>query len=64
MITFFKDKNSKPKRKYKKHKTLTTIQKAIDKFVIFATTSSSINLSVTGTDLVAIPKSTASACGL
>ena len=37
MITYFKDKNNKSKKKYKKHKTLTTILKSFDTFVIIAT---------------------------
>ena len=46
MITYFKDKNSKSKKKYKKYKTLTTINKSFDTFVIIATTSSSITLTL------------------
>ena len=64
MITYFKDKNNKSKNKYKKHKTLTTIRKSFDTIVIIATTSTSITLSVTGIGLLAIPISTAAACGL
>ena len=64
MITNFKDKNKKSKRKYKKYKTLTTILKSFDTIVIIATTSTSITLSVTGIGLIAIPISTATACGL
>ena len=64
MITNFKDKNNKSKRKYKKYKTLTTILKSFDTIVIIATTSTSITLSVTVIGLIAIPISTATACGL
>ena len=64
MITYFKDKNNKSKKKYKKYKTLTTILKSFDTFVIIATTSSSTTLSLTGIGLIAIPISTATACGL
>ena len=64
MITYFKDKKYKSKKKYKKHKTLTTILKSFDTFVIIATTSSSITLSFTGIGLIVIPISTASACAL
>ena len=64
MITYFKDKNNKSKKKYKKYKTLTTILKSFDTIVIIATTSTSITLSVTGIGLIAIPISTATACGL
>ena len=64
MITYFRDKNYKPKKHYKKEKTLTTILKSLDTFVIIATTSSSITLSVTGIDLIVILISTALACVL
>ena len=61
MITYFKNKNNKSEKKYKKYKTITTILKSFDKFVIFATTSSFGNLSLTGIGLIAKPISTASA---
>ena len=64
MITYFKDKNNKSKKKYKKYKTITTILKSFDTLVIIATTSTSITLSLTGIGLIAIPISTATACGL
>ena len=64
MFTYFKDKNNKTKKKYIKYKTITTILKSFDTFDIIATTSSSITLSPTGFGLIAIPISTAAACGL
>ena len=64
MIIYFKDKNKKSKKKYKKYETITTILKSFDTFVIFATTSTSITLSLTGIGFIAIPISTATACGL
>ena len=64
MITYFKDKNNKSKKKYKKYRTITTILKSFDTFVIIATTSSSITLSLTGIGLIVITISTATACGL
>ena len=64
MITYFKDKNNKSKKRYKNYKTITTILKSFDTFVIIATTSNSITLSLTGIGLIAIPTSTATACGL
>ena len=64
MITYFKDKNNKSKKKYKKYKTINTILKSFDKFVIIATTSSSITLSLTGMGLIVTPISTTSACAL
>ena len=62
MITYFKDKNIKSKKKNIKEKTITTKLKSFDTFVIIATTSSSITLSLTRIGLVAIPISTATAC--
>ena len=64
MITYFKDKNNKSKNRYKKYNTITTIVKSFGKFVIIATTSSSITLSLTGGGLIVIPISIASACAL
>ena len=42
----------------------TTILKSFNTFASIATTTSSINLSVTGTGLIAIPISAATTCGL
>ena len=64
MNAYSKDKNNKTKKKYKKYKTKTTIINFFDTFVFSATTSSSITLSLTGIGLIAIPISTATACGL
>ena len=64
LVTYFKDKNNKSKRKYKKYRTLTVILKSFDTIVIIATKSTSITLSVTGIGLIAKPISTATACGL
>ena len=63
MITNFKDKNNKSKKKYKKHKTFTTIIKSFDTFVIIATTSNFTTLSPTRVGLIVIPISTATASG-
>ena len=63
-ITNFEDKNNKSKKKYKNYKTLTTKLKPLDTFVINATTSSSITLSLTAIGLIALRISTATACGL
>ena len=54
MITYFKDKNNKSKKIYKKYKTMTTKLKSFDTSVNIATTSTSITLSVTGIGLIAI----------
>ena len=64
MITYFKDKNNKSKKKCKKDKTTTRNLKSFDTFGIIATTSSSITLSLTGIGLLAIPISTELACRL
>ena len=64
MITYFKDKNKKSKKRYRKYKTLTTKLKSFDTFILIATTSGSFTLKLTGICLIAIPISTATACGL
>ena len=64
MITYFKDKNNKSKKKYRKIKTITTILESIDIFVILAATSGSITSVLTGIELKAIPISNAIVCGL
>ena len=64
MITKFKDKDFESKKKYKKYKTLTTILKSFDTFVIIATTSSSITLSLKRFGLLIIPISGSIACGI
>ena len=63
MITYFKEKNIF-KKKYKEYKTLTTVLKSFDTFVRFATTSSSITLTLRGIRLIAIPMSNATALRL
>ena len=64
LSTYFKDKNNKAKTRFEKYKTLTTILKSVDTIVISDTTTSSDTMSVTGIESVAIPISTATACGL
>ena len=64
MIAYFKDRNHKSGKKYKKCTTLTRILKSFDTFEINATTSSSISFTLTRIGLLAIPISTASAYGL
>ena len=64
MITYFKEKNNKSKKKYKKYKMITTLLKSFDTFVISGTTTSSITLSLTGIGSIVIPISTTSACAL
>ena len=62
-ITYFKDKNNKARKNYKKYKTITKILKSFDTFGNIATTSSSLTFTLTGISLVAIPIPTATACG-
>ena len=64
MITYFKDKNHKSKKKYKNYKTLNTVLESVDSIVIIGATSTSITLSVTGIDLIVLPISAGFACAL
>ena len=64
MITYFKDKNNKSKKKYKNYKFLNTILESVDSIVIIGATSTSITLSVTGIGLIVLPISAGIACGL
>ena len=64
MITYFKDKNHKFKKKYKNYKTLNTVLESVDSIVIIVATSTSITLSVTGIGLIVLPKSAGIACSL
>ena len=64
IINYSKDENNKSKEKSKKYKTLTTKLQSFDTIVTIATTTSFITLSLTGIGLIAIPISTATACGL
>ena len=64
MITYFKDKNHKSKKKYKNYKTLNTILESVDSIVIIGATSTSMTLSITGVELITLPISAGIACGL
>ena len=64
MITYFKDKNNKSKKKYNNYKTLNTILESVDSIVIIAATSTSITLSITGIGLIVLPISAGIACAL
>ena len=64
MNNYVKNKNQKSKKKSKNYKMLTTILKSFDTIVIFATTSSSITLSVTVIGLIPVTISAATACEL
>ena len=62
MITYFKDKNPKSKKKYKNYKTLNTVLESVDSIVIIGATSTSITLSITGKGLIILPISAGIAC--
>ena len=51
MITYFKDKNNKSKKRNENCKTLNTILESVDSIVIIGATSTSITLSITGIGL-------------
>ena len=64
MITYFKDKNNKSKKRYRNYKTLNTVLESVDSIVIIAATSTSISLSITGIGLTILPISAGIACTL
>ena len=64
MITYFKDKNHKSKKKYKNYKTLNTVLESVDSIIIIVATSTSITLSSTGIGLIVLPISAGIACSL
>ena len=64
MITFFKDKNNKSKKRYKNYRTLNTVLETVDSIVLIGTTSTSITLSITGIGLINLPISAGVACTL
>ena len=64
MITYFKDKTNKSKKRYRKYKTLNTILESVDSIVIIGAASTSITLSITGIGLIVLPISAGIACGL
>ena len=64
MITYFKDKNNKSKKRYKNYKTLNMVLQSVDSIIIIGATSTSITLSVTGVGLIILPISAGIACSL
>ena len=64
MITYFKYKNNKSKKRYKNYKTRNTVLESVDSIVIIGATSTSITLSVTGIGLIVLPISAGIACAL
>ena len=55
MITYFKDRNHKSKKKYKNYETINTILESIDSIFNIGATSTSIILSITGIALILLP---------
>ena len=64
MITYFKDKNNKSKKRYKNYKTLHTVLEFVDSIIIIGASSTSITLSVTGIGLIVLPISAGIACSI
>ena len=64
MITYFKDKNHKSKKKHKNFKFLTSILESVDTVFNIGATTTSLTLSVTGFDLVLVPIFAGIACDL
>ena len=62
MVSYFKDKNNKSKKKYKNYKILNIVLECVDSIVIIGATSTSITLSVTGIGLIVLPISAGIAC--
>ena len=64
MITYFKDKSNKSKKRSNNYETLNTVSESVDSVVIIGATSTSITLSVTGVGLIILPISAGFACTL
>ena len=52
MITYFKDKNSKSKKRLRNFENLNTALESVDSIIIIGATSTSIILSITGIGLI------------
>ena len=64
MITYFKDKNHKSRKKIKNYKTLNTILEIVGTIVFVGATSTSKTLSITGIIVNILPISAGIACTL
>ena len=64
MITNFKDKNHKSKKRYKNYETLNTILESVDSIVIIAATPTSVTLSITLIGLIILLITAGIACTL
>ena len=64
MITHYKDKNYKSKKKYTHYRNLNTVLESVDSIVIIGATSTSVTFSTTGIGLIILPISAGIACAL
>ena len=64
MITYFKDKNHRSKKKYYFNKTITLILESLDTVVIIGAATTSVTLSVSGVALIVVPICVRFACPL
>ena len=64
MLTYFKNKNHKPKKNYQNYKTLISILESVDTVVFISATTTSVILSVTGIGLIVVPIPAGIACAL
>ena len=55
MITYFKKKNHKSKKKYRMYKTLTSMLESVNTVGIIGATTTYVTLSVTGVRLIMVP---------
>ena len=64
LFTNIKDRNIKPKRRYKNYKTLNTVLESVNSIVIIGATLTSITLPITGVGSIVLPTSAGIACTL
>ena len=64
IITYFKNKNHKSKKRKKFYRTLTTFLESVDTIAIIGATSNSITLANTGIGLIVLPISAGIECTL
>ena len=64
MISCFRDKNRKTKKRYKFYKTLSTMLESVDTIFNIGAISTSITLTITGIGLIVLPMTAGIACAL
>ena len=64
MIMYFRDKNYKSKKRYKKYETHTSLLESVDTVVVISSTATAVTLAITGFGLVIVPVSAGIACSL